>query len=57
MKKSLSSAFMILALTGLIITLNSCGPKGKYIGLQLYSLRDSIKKDVPGTIAKVHQMG
>jgi sugar phosphate isomerase/epimerase len=57
MKKSLSTAFMILAITGMTITLNSCGPKGKFIGLQLYSLRDSIKKDVPGTIAKVHEMG
>jgi sugar phosphate isomerase/epimerase len=29
----------------------------KNIGLQLYSLRDSIMKDVPGTIAKVAGMG
>lgn len=29
----------------------------KYIGLQLYSIRDSIRKDVPGAIAKVAKMG
>ena len=29
----------------------------KNIGLQLYSLRDSIKNDVPGTVAKVGEMG
>jgi sugar phosphate isomerase/epimerase len=57
MKKSLASIFMLVAVTGLIITLNSCAPKGKFIGLQLYSLRDTIMDDVPGTIAKVSQMG
>jgi sugar phosphate isomerase/epimerase len=30
---------------------------GKNIGLQLYSLRDSIKNNVPGTISKVGAMG
>jgi sugar phosphate isomerase/epimerase len=29
----------------------------KFIGLQLYSLRDSIVKDVPGTVKKVGDMG
>lgn len=32
-------------------------PKEKYIGLQLYSLRDDIKKDLVGTIEKVGKMG
>jgi sugar phosphate isomerase/epimerase len=35
----------------------SCKKTQKNIGLQLYSLRDSIKKDVPGTIEKVSKMG
>jgi hypothetical protein len=45
------------AVAALLVTMNSCGPKGKYIGLQLYSLRDSIKNDVLGTIAKVSEIG
>jgi len=32
------------------------GP-GKSIGLQLYSLRDAMKEDVPGTLKKVAEMG
>jgi sugar phosphate isomerase/epimerase len=59
-KRNLLTVFMIIAVTGLIFTtLNSCKQTGKrkYIGLQLYSLRDSIKKDVPGTIEKVGKMG
>ncbi|HDR51987.1 MAG TPA: sugar phosphate isomerase/epimerase, partial [Mariniphaga anaerophila] len=32
-------------------------PKEKYIGLQLYSLRDDMRKDVPGTVVKVGEMG
>ena len=55
--RNLFTFLILFAVTGLIITMNSCAPKGKYIGLQLYSLRDSIKKDVPGTIAKVSDMG
>ena len=59
MKKiSLFTVFMSIAVTGLLIgTMNSCAPKGKNIGLQLYSVRDSIKKDVPGAIEKVAKMG
>jgi len=41
----------------MITSFNSCEKKGKNIGLQLYSLRDSIRKDVPGTIKKVSDMG
>src|SRR5690348_268922 len=29
----------------------------KYIGLQLYTVRDHMAKDVPGTLAKVAQLG
>ncbi|MFN8241650.1 MAG: sugar phosphate isomerase/epimerase [Bacteroidales bacterium] len=61
MKKSLLlSSFMVLALAGVLLTITySCqtGPKGKNIGLQLYSLRDTIWKDLPGTIEKVGKMG
>jgi sugar phosphate isomerase/epimerase len=57
MKKNLFTVLTFFAITGLIITMNSCAPKGKYIGLQLYSLRDTITKDVPATIARVHEMG
>lgn len=56
MKKIFYATLMFFAFAG-IITMNSCAPKGKYIGLQLYSLRDSIKKDIPGTVAKVKDMG
>ncbi len=57
-KKSLISAFLLIVITGLMVTtLISCDKKGKNIGLQLYSLRDSIRKDVPGTIKKVSDMG
>jgi len=41
------------------LTFNSCTkkPEGKNIGLQLYSIRDSINRDVPGAIKKIAQMG
>jgi sugar phosphate isomerase/epimerase len=45
---------LLLAVAGMVFT--SCA-KHKNIGLQLYSLRDSIKKDVPGTIKKVADIG
>jgi len=43
----------------ILIAAVSCTPvqKGKNIGLQLYSIRDSIRKDVPGSIEKVARMG
>lgn len=39
--------------------LTSCNPapKEKNIGLQLYSVRDAMKADVAGTVAKVGEMG
>jgi sugar phosphate isomerase/epimerase len=58
-KRSIISIVMLLVVAGLIFTtLNSCKttPK-KDIGLQLYSIRDSIMKDVPAAIAKVGKMG
>ena len=61
MKKS--NFFTITMLTVLVLsifsTFYSCKskPAGKNIGLQLYSLRDTIRKDVPATIAKVADIG
>jgi len=48
-----------MAVTGLIISaMYSCKTTPqKNIGLQLYSIRDSITKDVPAAIAKVGKMG
>jgi len=57
-KRNLFNVLMLIAAVSLTITaLNSCAPKGKNIGLQLYSIRDSINKDVPAAIAKVAAMG
>lgn len=59
MKKS--NFFTITMLTVLVLsifsTFYSCKPAGKNIGLQLYSLRDTIRKDVPATVAKVADIG
>ena len=56
--KSLISTFLLIVISGLMVTsLISCDKKGKNIGLQLYSLRDSIRNDVHGTIKKVSDMG
>ena len=58
-KRTFFAIIMLLAVSGLILTTTTSFKKTpqKYIGLQLYSLRDSIMKNVPGTIAKVSQMG
>jgi sugar phosphate isomerase/epimerase len=56
-KKCFVPILILITCTGLIFIMNSCTPKEKYIGLQLYSLRDSIKKDLPGTIEKVGKIG
>ena len=51
------SAMAVFVLQGLF----SCQPATlkaeKFIGLQLYSLRDAMKTDVAGTVAKVGEMG
>lgn len=57
MKKRDSFAFLILLVFSSLLILDSCAPKGKYIGLQLYSLRDSIRGNVVPTIEKVAGMG
>jgi sugar phosphate isomerase/epimerase len=57
-KRSFITIVLLMAVTGLIFsTFYSCKPAKKNIGLQLYSIRDSIKNDVPGSIAKVGKMG
>ncbi|MBA4322558.1 MAG: sugar phosphate isomerase [Odoribacter sp.] len=59
-KKIFSNIVILLTVATLMFTTFSAFrnyiPK-KSIGLQLYSVRDSIKKDVPGTIAKIGTMG
>ncbi|MCX6254153.1 MAG: hypothetical protein NTV31_06695 [Bacteroidia bacterium] len=58
-KRSIISILMLLAVSGFIFsTFYSCNTiPQKNIGLQLYSIRDSILKDVPAAIAKVGKMG
>jgi hypothetical protein len=56
-KRSFFKIVLLMAVAGLIFsTFYSCKPQ-KNIGLQLYSIRDSIMRDVPGAIAKVAKMG
>lgn len=58
-KRSLFTIVLLAALTGLILTASYSfkKPAQKFIGLQLYSLRDSINKNVPYTIRRVSEMG
>jgi sugar phosphate isomerase/epimerase len=58
-KRTFISIVMLLAVSGLILTtFYSCNKTShKNIGLQLYSIRDSINRDVPAAIAKVAKMG
>jgi len=58
-KRNLISIVFLLAVCGLFLSpFYSCNKaRGKNIGLQLYSIRDSIMRDVPGAIAKVAKMG
>ena len=57
-KRSLLKIMIFLAAACLFLpAFNSCKAPGKDIGLQLYSIRDSIGRDVPAAIAKVAGMG
>ncbi len=57
-KRSITSIVLLLVVAGFVsTTFYSCKPSSKFIGLQLYSIRDSIMRDVPGAIAKVGEMG
>jgi sugar phosphate isomerase/epimerase len=56
-KRNLISFVLLITVSGFLSTVFiSCTPR-KNIGLQLYSIRDSIMKDVPGAIEKVGKMG
>jgi sugar phosphate isomerase/epimerase len=57
-KRSFISIIMLMAVTGLLFsTFYSCKPAKKNIGLQLYSIRDSIRRDIPAALDKVSKMG
>jgi len=57
-KRTLISVVLLFAVSAfLLVNFNSCKPAGKNIGLQLYSIRDSINRDVPAAIKKVADMG
>ena len=59
-KRNLLVFVMFIAFTGIVfITLNSFkqSAKVKAFGLQMYSIRDSIGKDVPRALAKISKMG
>ena len=57
-KRNILSLILLMSFTGIFLfTLDSCKPAKKNIGLQLYSIRDSIGRDIPGAIAKVAKMG
>ena len=51
-------SFQLILLVAIVL-LNACSTSSsqKEIGLQLWSLRDDMKKDVPATIQKVGEMG
>lgn len=54
-KKSIAVIMTVVVIGG--ISSVAASKKGKEVGLQLYSLRDVINKDVKGTIEKVGAMG
>ncbi len=58
-KKSIFSLVLLVVIAGMAITSSYSFKKApqKFIGLQLYSLRDSINKNVPYTISRVNKMG
>lgn len=47
----------LLVLVGWFMAGQALAQKAAPVGLQLYSFRDAFAKDVPGTMAKVRQMG
>jgi sugar phosphate isomerase/epimerase len=57
-RRNFYAIIMLVTTAALIIpAFNSCKAPGKNLGLQLYSIRDSITRDVPAAIAKVAKMG
>ncbi len=60
MKTNLTKPLVIIALAAIIIgglSQSSFAKKKKDIGLQMYSLRDDLNKDVKGTIEKMGKIG
>jgi sugar phosphate isomerase/epimerase len=56
--KNLINLILVLIVGAMMVpAFYSCKPKKKNIGLQLYSIRDSIRRDVPYAIMKVAEMG
>jgi hypothetical protein len=51
------SAMAVFVLQGLFSCQPAAPKADKFIGLQLYSLREAMKTDVIGTVAKVGEMG
>ena len=56
-KRSIITVILLIAVIGFVTYSCKTAPPKKNIGLQLYSIRDSIMRDVPGAIAKVGRMG
>jgi sugar phosphate isomerase/epimerase len=57
-RRNLFTIILLVAAAGFCLPVfQSCKTSGKNIGLQLYSIRDSIGRDVPGAIARVAKMG
>jgi len=60
MRKILGKSLIIIGLVGYLIggsTLETLAAGKKQIALQMYSLRDDLKKDLKGTIEKMGKMG
>ena len=56
--QTLMKTTSLTLLTGLLLfNLIAIGQKAAPVGIQLYSFREQFAKDVPGTMAKVKQMG
>lgn len=56
----MKAAWMLMISLAVVSGMASCtgeAPKKKDIGIQLYSVRDDIKKDLPGTIAQLGAIG
>jgi sugar phosphate isomerase/epimerase len=56
-KRIIIVTLLLIAFCSLFITAFNSFTQSKKIGLQLYSIRDSIFKNVPGAIKKVGEMG
>ena len=60
MKTNVIKPLVIIALVAFIVggsSLSTLAKGKKNIGLQMYSLRDDLKKDVKGTIEKLGKIG